>query len=86
MASSSTRHASRSRRLKRAASPSLQQGFGIRPAKPAVAHLRRLAARLYAFQIDSVNVFARAHYVPALARLGPYPMAALDALAYRVNN
>jgi uncharacterized protein YcaQ len=59
------------------------QGFGIRPAKPAIGHLRRLAARLYAFQIDSVNVFARAHYVPAFARLGPYPMGALDALAYR---
>src|SRR5919106_13295 len=50
------------------------QGFGIRPAKPAIAHLRRLAARLYAFQLDSVNVFARAHYVPAFARLGPYPL------------
>jgi uncharacterized protein YcaQ len=46
-------------------------------------HLRRLAARLQAFQIDSVNVLVRAHYVPAFARLGPYPMDALDALAYR---
>jgi uncharacterized protein len=59
------------------------QGFGTRPARPAIAHLRRLAARLHAFQIDSVNVFARAHYVPAFARLGPYPMDALDTLAYR---
>jgi uncharacterized protein YcaQ len=46
------------------------QGFGPRPA----AHLRRLAARLHAFQIDSVNVLVRAHYVPAFARLDPYPM------------
>jgi uncharacterized protein YcaQ len=59
------------------------QGFGPRPAKPTIDHLRRLAARIHAFQIDSVNVLARAHYVPAFARLGPYPVAALDALAYR---
>lgn len=59
------------------------QGFGPRPARPTVAHLRKLAARLHAFQIDSVNVLVRAHYVPAFARLGPYPMDALDSLAYR---
>jgi hypothetical protein len=59
------------------------QGFGPKPAAPSLAHLRKLAARLHAFQIDSVNVLARAHYVPAFARLGPYPVAALDALAYR---
>lgn len=59
------------------------QGFGQRPAKATLAHIRKLAARIHAFQIDSVNVLARAHYVPAFARLGPYPMQALDALAYR---
>jgi uncharacterized protein len=58
------------------------QGFGPRPARVSVAHIRKLAARLNAFQIDSVNVLARAHYVPAFARLGPYPMEMLDALAY----
>ncbi len=41
-----------------------------------------MAARLHAFQVDSVNVLVRAHYVPAFARLGPYPMADLDSLAY----
>jgi uncharacterized protein YcaQ len=59
------------------------QGFGPRPATPTIDHLRDLAARLHAFQIDSVNVLARAHYVPAFARLGPYPMDALDTLAYQ---
>src|SRR5438445_4847514 len=59
------------------------QGFGPRPATASVEHLRKLAARLHAFQIDSVNVLARAHYVPASARLGPYRMDALDSLAYR---
>jgi uncharacterized protein YcaQ len=59
------------------------QGFSTRPRAPSVAHLRRLAVRIHAFQIDSVNVLVRAHYVPAFARLGPYPMEALDLLTYR---
>jgi uncharacterized protein YcaQ len=59
------------------------QGFGARPSTPSVAHLRRLAERVHAFQIDSVNVLIRAHYVPAFARLGPYRTDALDSLAYR---
>jgi uncharacterized protein len=59
------------------------QGFGPRPASVTVGHLRKLAARVHAFQIDSVNVLVRAHYVPAFARLGGYPLDALDTLAYR---
>lgn len=59
------------------------QGFGDRPRTASVTHLRRLAARLHAFQIDSVNVLIRAHYVPAFARLGAYRTEALDLLAYR---
>jgi hypothetical protein len=58
------------------------QGFGQRRQRVGAADLRRLAARIHAFQIDSVNVVARAHYVPAFARLGPYAMATLDKLAY----
>jgi uncharacterized protein YcaQ len=58
------------------------QGFATRPAKPSIAHVRALAARLHAFQIDSVNVLARAHYVSAFARLGPYSMNTIDVLAY----
>ena len=59
------------------------QGFAARPSTPSIAHLRKLAARVHAFQIDSVNVLVRAHYVPAFARLGPYRMESLDWLAYR---
>ncbi|HTK29771.1 MAG TPA: crosslink repair DNA glycosylase YcaQ family protein [Vicinamibacterales bacterium] len=59
------------------------QGFASRPASPGVSDIRRLIARIHAFQIDSVNVVVRAHYVPAFARFGAYPTAALDSLAYR---
>jgi uncharacterized protein YcaQ len=59
------------------------QGFGERTSRPTAAHLRKLASRVHAFQIDSVNVLVRAHYVPAFARLGPYPTDTLDSLAYR---
>jgi uncharacterized protein YcaQ len=59
------------------------QGFvGPRPANPTARHLKRLVAQVHAFQIDSVNVLVRAHYVPAFARLGPYAMDTLDTLAY----
>ena len=54
-----------------------------RPAKANLGHLRRVFDRLHAVQIDSVNVLARAHYMPAFSRLGPYRMQALDDLAYR---
>src|ERR1044071_3531996 len=59
------------------------QGFDRKPVKPTIEHLRKLTGKIHAFQIDSVNVLARAHYVPAFARLGPYPTDALDALAYQ---
>lgn len=53
-----------------------------RSADPGTRQLRRLAADLGVIQIDSVNVLARAHYMPAFSRLGPYPQAALEAEAW----
>ena len=59
------------------------QGFGTqRPERPGPAHLRRTIERLNLHQIDSVNVLARAHYLPAFSRLGAYDRADLDRLAW----
>ena len=58
-------------------------GFGAaRPPRAGASHVRATAARLGAIQIDSVNVLARAHYLPTFSRYGAYPMPALDDLAH----
>ncbi len=58
------------------------QGFGRRrPADPGAKQIRELVDRLGVLQLDSVNVFLRAHYMPVFSRLGPYDRAALDRLA-----
>jgi uncharacterized protein YcaQ len=60
------------------------QGFAEpRPRKPTIEHLKAVIDRLRLIQIDSVNVMARAHYMPLFARLGPYRQQLLDELAYK---
>jgi len=59
------------------------QGFGrTRPAVPGRSHVRDLVRKLGVVQIDSVNVVARTHYLPAFSRLGDYPREALEAEAW----
>ena len=59
------------------------QGFGVRrPSHVTSAHLRRTLDRLALHQIDSVNVLARAHYLPAFSRLGRYDLEQFDRGAW----
>jgi uncharacterized protein len=60
------------------------QGFGqLRGHEEAgKRELRGVFERLGVVQIDSVNVLARAHTLPAFSRLGRYRQADLQALAY----
>ena len=61
------------------------QGFADpRPAgTPDRRHLRKVLSRNALLQMDSVNVFERAHYLPLFSRLGSYPKQLVDRAAYR---
>lgn len=52
---------------------------GQRPTHPpGTRDIQRLIDRLGQFQIDTINIVTRAHYMPAFSRLGPYDPALLD--------
>ncbi len=61
------------------------QGFCDRPpaGSPTRTHFARVLRRTRLLQMDSVNVLARAHYLPAFSRLGPYDPDLLDRAAWR---
>ncbi|WP_295808448.1 winged helix-turn-helix domain-containing protein [uncultured Nitratireductor sp.] len=56
------------------------QGFSTAAPKTAVTrqHIKRMLNRTGLLQIDSVNVVARAHFMPLYGRLGPYPVDLLS--------
>lgn len=59
------------------------QGFArSRPESPGTRQLNLALARMGTLQIDSVNVFARSHYMPLFSRLGAYDTASLDRLLF----
>ena len=60
------------------------QGIGAPPPPTVTArHLHRELDRMAVLQIDSVNVFARSHYMPLFSRLGRYDTARLDRSLFR---
>ena len=59
------------------------QGFGAtRPATVDRRHVLQTIRRLSLHQIDSVNVLARAHYLPSFSRLGNYDRGLIDRSAW----
>ncbi|GGO67544.1 hypothetical protein GCM10010910_29560 [Microbacterium nanhaiense] len=60
------------------------QGLGgPRTGSAGARSLHAAIARMGVLQIDSVNVFARSHYMPLFSRLGSYERADLDRIVFR---
>jgi uncharacterized protein len=58
------------------------QGFGRAPGAAGTRQLGIALQRMAALQIDSVNVYARSHYMPLFSRLGAYDTALLDRMLF----
>ena len=61
------------------------QGFGRpRPDRPvSIRDIQATISRLGQFQIDSINVVTRAHFMPLFSRLGSYDTGLLERAAHR---
>ena len=61
------------------------QGFneGRAPGRIDVRHFRKVVDTVGLIQLDSVNVFSRAHYMPFFSRIGRYERDSLDDWAWR---
>jgi uncharacterized protein len=61
------------------------QGFieGRATGRVDVRRFRKVVDQVGLIQLDSVNVFSRAHYMPFYSRIGPYDQAALDDWLWR---
>ncbi|WP_132993589.1 winged helix-turn-helix domain-containing protein [Gordonia zhaorongruii] len=61
------------------------QGFADPPARgePTRTHLRRVVGRTGLLQMDSVNILARAHYLPVFSRIGQYDDGIVDRAAWQ---
>ncbi len=55
------------------------QGFSAVPRLRLRRQFDPALERLHVLQIDSVNVFARSHYLPVFSRHGGYSTEALDS-------
>jgi uncharacterized protein len=63
------------------------QGMGRPRANGRIEarRLRRAIDDVGLLQLDSVNALCRSHYLPLFSRLGPYPRATLDRLAWHAD-
>jgi uncharacterized protein YcaQ len=59
------------------------QGFGRRPPRATLRHVRRIFDDVAVIQVDSVNVLVRSQELPVWARLGPHERDALPVLCRR---
>lgn len=60
------------------------QGMGgLRPVPVTMRQVQRTIDRVAQFQIDTINVVERAHYLPLYSRFGPYDTAVLERAAGR---